>query len=207
MTTDQLTGKRLSIGAKSLLDLLEGAIIATGKDETLPTLTGIYLESFSTETDEGGLSATATDRYRLITGKSHWKGEPFKALLQNKDAAKVIKELKPIAKRNDPRAIVISVTDYEITFTLPEVSFTFRKLDGTFPPYEHLLVKAPKETDQIALNPSFLGDFAKMPPLKDKQPMRLTFQGSNKPVIIGFGEASPNEIQWRALLMPMRVSS
>src|ERR1019366_3586897 len=127
--TDQVPAK-LIIGASDLLDLLSGAIIATGKDDSLPTLTGIYLESFSTEDDLGGLSATATDRYRLITGKTHYKGEAFTALVHNKDASEVIRALKPLAKRKEPRGIILEVTEREITFRLPDQTFTFRLLDG-----------------------------------------------------------------------------
>lgn len=196
----------LSIGARSLLDLLSGAIIATGKDDTLPTLTGIFLQSFSTEDDLGGLSATATDRYRLITGKTHWKGDAFTALLCNKDAAKVIDALKPIAKRGDPRAIFLKVSNGEMEVRLPDATFTFRLLDGTFPPFEHLLKENKTDTGAIALDPKLLGAFAKVPGMYKGAPLQLTFQGENKPVIIGL-PASPDSVQWRALLMPMRFKA
>jgi hypothetical protein len=37
-------------------------------------------------------------------------------------------------------------------------------------------------------------------------PMRLTFQGSNKPVLVGLGQ-SGDTVRWRALLMPMHSSA
>ena len=75
---------KINLPAGDLLDLLTGAIIATERDKSLPTLTGINLVS-----DGESLTATATDRYRLITGKIKASGSPFTALLQNTDAAKV----------------------------------------------------------------------------------------------------------------------
>ena len=125
------TGKLLGSSQKillpsgDLLDLLTGAIIATDKDKSLPALTGINLVS-----DGESLTATATDRYRLITGKIKAAGEPFTALLQNTDAAKVITALKPIAKRNDPRNISLELGTNELLVTTPESTFTFRLLDG-----------------------------------------------------------------------------
>lgn len=202
-TTGRLMGSsvKLSLPAGDLLDLLTGAIIATHKDKSLPTLTGIYLVS-----DGETLTATATDRYRLITGKVKAVGSPFTALLQNTDAAKVIAALKPIAKRNDHRTISLELGTNELLVITPESTFTFRLLDWTFPPYEHLLEENKQDTGVIAMNPKFLGDFAKVPGMSDSIPMRLTFQGSNKPVLVGLGQGG-DSVQWRALLMPMRYSS
>jgi DNA polymerase III sliding clamp (beta) subunit (PCNA family) len=205
--TDQVPAK-LIIRASDLLDLLSGAIIATGKDDSLPTLTGIYLESFSTEDDLGGLSATATDRWRLITGKTHWKGEAFTALLRNKDASEVIRALKPLAKRREERGIWLEVTEREITFRLPDQTFTFRLLDGTFPKYEHLLEEHKEDTGHIAVNPKFLGDFAKVPTGPSGrgyvEPVKFTFHGDSKLVTITVGHPT---ITWRGGIMPMRFNS
>ena len=133
----EVSSGTISIGASDLLDLLTGAIIATGKDDTLPTLTGISLVA-----GDNMLTATSTDRYRMITGALKVESESvFTALLQNKDAAKVITALKPIAKRNDPRDIMLVVGKGYAIFTLPDQTFTFRALDGTFPKYEYLLGK------------------------------------------------------------------
>ena len=197
---------KVSISATDLLDLLSGAIIATGKDSSLPTLTGIFLESFSTETDEGGLSATATDRYRLITGKTHYKGDPFTALLFNKDAVEVIRALKPIAKRKDPRAIVVSLSDRVITFTLPDQTFNFRALDGTFPKYEYLLAKETADSSKMAFNCSLLGSFDAIPTGEKggRVPVIFTFHGNSS--LVTFTVAHP-VIAWRGGIMPMRYAN
>lgn len=208
MTTTELipaTGRvigssvKISLPAGDLLDLFSGAIIATGKDQgDLNTLTGIYLVS-----DGESFTATATDRYRLITGKIKASGSPFVALLQNTDAAKVIAALKPIAKRNDPRPISLELGTDELLVITPESTFTFRLLDGTFPPFEHLLAMEPAESGKMAFNCQFLGDLGKIPGAKNK-PVIFTFHGNSKLVTFTVAHSS---IEWRGGVMPMRYSS
>ena len=192
---------KINLPAGDLLDLLSGAIIATGKDSALPTLTGINLVS-----DGETLTATATDRYRLITGKVKASGSPFTALLQNTDAAKVITALKPITKRKDPRTISLELGTNELLVITPESTFTFRLLDGTFPPFEHLLTNEPADSGKMAFNCAFLGDFAKIPTgAKSGQvPVIFTFHGNSKLVTFTVAHDS---IEWRGGIMPMRYSS
>ena len=189
---------KINLPAGDLLDLLSGAIIATGKDKTLPTLTGIQLVS-----DGESLTATATDRYRLITGKIKASGSPFTALLQNTDAAKVITALKPIAKRNDPRTISLQLGTDELLIVTPESTFTFRLLDGTFPPFEQLLAIEPAESGKMAFNCQFLGDLWKIPGAGKDVPVIFTFHGNSKPVTFTVAHDS---IEWRGGIMPMRYT-
>ena len=190
---------RLEIGANDLLDLLSGAIIATGRDSSLPTLTGIYLVS------EGNtLTATATDRYRLITGKVKVESsDTFTALLLNKDAETVIKALKPMVKRGDSTLVKVNVVMGHIDFLCPDYVQGFRLLDGTFPPYEHLLSMDLADSGKMAFNCSFLGDFAKIPTGYPKHdiPVKFIFHGDSKLVTITVAHPS---IAWRGGIMPMR---
>ena len=189
---------KINLPAGDLLDLLSGAIIATGKDKTLPTLTGIQLVS-----DGESLTATATDRYRLITGKIKAAGSPFTALLQNTDAAKVIAALKPMAKRKDPRTISLELGTNELLIATPESAFTFRLLDGTFPPFEQLLAIEPAESGKMAFNCQFLGDLWKIPGAGKDVPVIFTFHGNSKPVTFTVAHDS---IEWRGGIMPMRYT-
>ena len=200
-TNGRLMGSNVKINlpAGDLLDLLTGAIIATEKDKSLPTLNGINLVS-----DGESLTATATDRYRLITGKIKASGSPFAALLQNTDAAKVIAALKPIAKRNDPRTISLELGNNELLVITPESTFTFRLLDGTFPPFEHLLTMEPAESGKMAFNCQFLGDLWKIPRAGKNVPVIFTFHGDSKLVTFTVAHES---IEWRGGIMPMRYNS
>ena len=89
---------------------------------------------------------------------------------------------------------VLTVTVLADTATIP-------LLTGKFPPFKHLFGGEPKDVGEIALDPRLLGEFAKVPGMGKGVPMRLTFQGSNKSVILGL---SHDAITWQALLMPMR---
>ena len=206
MTTTERNG-RIEIGASDLLDLLTGAIIATGKDSSLPTLTGISLVS-----ENDTLTATSTDRYRLITGKvtldpleNTVANGDFTALLVNKDAEQVIRALKPTVKAYGKSRVVIHVLASAITFTLPSQTFNFRLLDGTFPPYEHLLASEPADSGKMAFNCAYLGDFAKIPTGFNRrnyvEPVKFTFHGDNKLVTLTVSHPS---IIWRGGIMPMR---
>ena len=200
-TPGRLLGSNVKINlpAGDLLDLLSGAIIATGKDRTLPTLTGINLVS-----DGETLTATATDRYRLITGKIKASGSPFTALLQNRDAEKVITALKPIAKRKDPRTISLELGTNELLVVTPESTFTFRLLDGTFPPFERLLTMEPADSGKMAFNCQFLGELWKIPGAGKNVPVIFTFHGNSNLVTFTVAHDS---IEWRGGVMPMRYSS
>jgi len=201
---------RLEIGASDLLDLLSGAIIATGRDSSLPTLTGISLVS-----ESNSLTATATDRYRLITGKvtldpteNNVSNGDFTALLLNKDAEQVIRALKVAVKGAfTPRVVVHVLSEGTITFSLPMQTFNFRLLDGTFPPYEHLLAMDNADSGKMAFNCSFLGDFAKIPTRSSRRnyvkPVKFTFHGDNKLVTLTVAHPS---IAWRGGIMPMRFT-
>ena len=209
MTTTEQNG-RIEIGASDLLDLLTGAIIATGKDSTLPTLTGISLVS-----EHDTLTATSTDRYRLITGKVSLDplentvvNGDFTALLVNKDAEQVIRALKPAVKGYGKSRVVIHVLpEGTITFTLPYQTFNFRLLDGTFPPYEHLLAIEPADSGKMAFNCAYLGDFAKIPTGFNRrgyvEPVKFTFHGDGKLVTLTVAHPS---ITWRGGIMPMRYA-
>ena len=189
---------KINLPAGDLLDLLSGAIIATGKDKTLPTLTGIQLVS-----DGESLTATATDRYRLITGKIKAAGSPFTALLQNTDAAKVIAALKPMAKRKDPRTISLELGTDELLIATPESAFTFRLLDGIFPPFEQLLAIEPAESGKMAFNCQFLGDLWKIPGAGKDVPVIFIFHGNSK---LATFTVAHDSIEWRGGIMPMRYT-
>lgn len=189
---------KINLPAGDLLDLLSGAIIATGKDRTLPTLTGICLVS-----DGESLTATATDRYRLITGKVKAVGSPFTALLQNTDAAKVITALKPIAKRQDPRTISLELGTNELLVVTPESTFTFHLLDETFPPFEQLLAIEPADSSKMAFNCQFLGELWKIPGAGKDVPVIFTFHGNSK---LATFTVAHDSIEWRGGIMPMRYT-
>lgn len=182
------------VSGKDLRDLLLGAVIATGKDDSLPVLTGVCLEM-----KDGTLTATATDRYRLIAGRllieEKNRGENFTALIWNKDVKAITDKLKTAN-----HSIILSVSDRMLTANFLGNVMTFRLLDGTFPPYEHLFGGEPAPVDHVTVNAKYLSAFDAIP--RDKgTPTRYTFYGDGKMIGITL---NCDPIQWRAALMPMQ---
>lgn len=188
---------RLEIKSNDLHDLLAGAIIATGTDSSMPTLTGIHIYGV-----DGVLVAESTERYRLIKGTlTPIRCDNFSALLLNKNAAEVIRALKPLAKRIEPRPVIVEIGEREIIFRLPEQSFTFRLLDGTFPPTEFIFNKEIAATECMSFDPALLATFAKVPSDRKKVPMTFTFHGSNQVATMSLFHET---IKWELAIMPMR---
>ena len=188
---------RLEIKASDLHDLLAGTIIATGTDSFLPTLTGIHIYGV-----DGVLVAESTERYRLIKGTlTPTRCDNFSALLLNKNAAEVIRALKPLVKRIEPRPVIVEIGEKEIIFCLPEQSFTFRLLDGTFPPTEFIFNKEIAPTERISFDPALLATFSKVPSDGKRVPMIFTFHGSKQVATMSLFHET---IKWELAIMPMR---
>ena len=85
----------------------------------------------------------------------------------------------------------------------PESTFTFRLLDGTFPPYEQLLTIEPADSGKMAFNCQLLGSFADIPTgaKKGRIPVIFTFHGNSKLVTFTVAHDS---IEWRGGVMPMK---
>ena len=111
--------------------------IAAGRDDSLPTLTGIHV-SIAKNT----ITMAATDRYRLAVREIPWTPtDPeltTSALLRARtlaDAARTIATTKEISFAIAPT----SATERLIGFSTESKSMTSRQLDGNFPDYKHLI--------------------------------------------------------------------
>ena len=111
--------------------------IAAGRDDSLPTLTGIHV-SITKNT----ITMAATDRYRLAVCEIPWTPtDPeltTSALLRARtlaDAARTIATTKEISFAIAPT----SATERLIGFSTESKSMTSRQLDGNFPDYKHLI--------------------------------------------------------------------
>ena len=189
---------------------LAAATVAAGKDDTLPTLTGVRLEW-----EQGRVTAATTDRYRLaVIEYAFPEGEGCTvegaALVPAKELAAYVKGLPKGTARGGAvsRDMVVMVPgDGEVTFTCdtPDgtVSRTIRTLDGEFPKYRTLIPGEDKlaPVGDISCNPGYLADVAKMPARVKHDPVTVTFSGDNKPMLwTGEGVCT----SWTYLLMPIR---
>jgi DNA polymerase-3 subunit beta len=202
-----------AIDGAVLRELLTGALVATGRDDMLPTLTGVRLEW-----DALGLRAVATDRYRLVVGVFHagtkvsgvesyrdvtGDGE---ALVYRKDVAELIKVLP---KKFGAELARVTLVGDSIVFGngdgVGAWSRTVRVLDGEFPRYRSLIPGEDsfRDVGSICWNPTFMADAAKIPHDRNT-PITWTFTGPNRPVL-GTYPTSENGVDWQYLLMPVRL--
>ena len=200
MDTMTDTGLALTIKPALLNDLLTGALVAT--DKAAPSgLVSVLLVS-----DGQTLTATATDRYRLITGSVAVTGGVFTALVSAADITRLIKLAKDQATGAD---LTLSLIGDLFTLSGTGNTITARVMSDRFPPYEQLFTRKvavikPAPVDNsgitIGLNSKLLGSFDKVPHTKGA-PMSLDLVSANDPVLIKIAHDS---IVWRAILMPMR---
>jgi DNA polymerase III subunit beta len=202
----------------SVLRDLALAAVAAGKDDTLPTITGVFMEW-----NEHGLRAVATDRYRLAVVEYHPWNTPDNvrwpctvegsALVPAKELTAYVKTLpKPRVRDRWEPTVVIAPGEGDITFTCVhdggELSRTIRTLDGAFPKYRSLMPDTftGGDGDGICMDPKYLSDLAKMPDT-GKAGARLRQNEANRPMMWDAGEPDRDRITWRYLLMPIRRQS
>lgn len=160
--------------------------IAAGKDDSLPTLTGVYIEI-----NEDTVTLAATDRYRLAVREFTWQpttpGLSTTSLLRGRtiaDAAKSLTGSKNVSLSFAPN----TSNDRLAGFAGEGKSMTSRMLDGTFPPYRHLLPQEVTTTAIIEVAP-FLESVRRVALVTDKTvPLRLEFADNTVSLEAGAGE-------------------
>lgn len=166
---------------------------AAGKDDSLPSLTGVHVE-----VKGENITMAATDRYRLavreLTFNPARPNTEAVALIRARtllDAAKTLATSKNVnialAPATSPERLAGFQTDSKSTTT--------RLLDGTFPPYRHLLPQESLTTTVIEVAP-FLDAVRRVALVTDKTiPLKLTFTGNTVTLEAGGGdEAQANEV-------------
>ncbi|MBI3428835.1 MAG: DNA polymerase III subunit beta [Actinobacteria bacterium] len=160
--------------------------IAAGRDDSLPTLTGIHVEI-----NQDTMTLAATDRYRLAVREVQWQAtQPnleTAALLRARTLADATKSL------TGTKNVSLSLTgltshDRLAGFVSDGKSMTSRMLDGTFPPYRHLLPQNITTTAVVEVA-QFLDSVRRVALVTDKTvPLRLSFTDSTLELEAGAGE-------------------
>ena len=160
--------------------------IAAGRDDSLPTLTGVHVEI-----NRDTITLAATDRYRLAVREVQWQAtQPdleTSALLRARTLAEAAKSL------TGTKNIFISFApalshDRLAGFAGDGKSMTSRMLDGTFPPYRHLLPQDVTTTAVVEVGP-FLDSVRRVALVADKTvPLRLSFTDGLLELEAGAGE-------------------
>lgn len=166
---------------------------AAGKDDSLPSLTGVHVE-----VNGENITMAATDRYRLAVRELS-----FNPARPNTEAVALIRArtlhdaAKTLATANNVNIALApaSSNDRLAGFQTESKSTTTRLLDGTFPPYRHLLPQESLTTTVIEVAP-FLEAVRRVALVTDKTiPLKLTFTGNSVTLEAGGGdEAQANEV-------------
>ncbi len=182
-----------SIDAESFAHAVAQVASAAGKDDSLPSLTGIHVE-----VNGENITMAATDRYRLavreLTFSPARPNTEAVALIRARTLIDATKTLTSAKNVNISLAPTTS-NDRLAGFQSDSKSTTTRLLDGTFPPYRHLIPQESLTTTVIEVAP-FLDAVRRVALVTDKTiPLKLTFAGNSVTLEAGGGdEAQANEV-------------
>jgi DNA polymerase-3 subunit beta len=160
--------------------------IAAGKDDSLPTLTGVFVEI-----NKNQITLAATDRYRLAVRELTWSAQDANiettSLLRARTLADAAKSL--IGTSQVTIALAPANTNEKLVGFISEgKTMTSRVLDGSFPPFRHLL---PTEStaDAIIEVAPFLDSVRRVALVTDKTvPLRLNFSNNSLQLEAGTGD-------------------
>ena len=175
-----------NIASDTFATAVNQVAVAAGRDDSLPTLTGIHID-INKET----ITLAATDRYRLAVREINWTpNDPeitTTALLRARtlaDAARTISNTKNISLAIAPT----SNNERLVGFSSEAKSMTSRQLDGTFPPYRHLLPTEGIATAVIEVS-KLLDSVRRVALVTDKTvPLRLKFNSGTLQLEAGTGD-------------------
>ncbi|MEI6216004.1 MAG: DNA polymerase III subunit beta [Actinomycetes bacterium] len=160
--------------------------IAAGRDDSLPTLTGVHIDISRTT-----ITLAATDRYRLAVKEISWNPNnpdiETATLLRARTLSDAAKSL--VGNPEVIFALSQSTTNERLVgFISNEKTMTSRTLDGTFPPFRHLLPQ--ESTAQATVEVStFLDSVRRVALVTDKTvPLRLIFSEGSLQLEAGAGE-------------------
>jgi len=160
--------------------------VAAGKDDSLPTLTGVHIEITKTT-----ITMAATDRYRLAVKEINWspKDQNLEAstLLRARTLVDAAKSL--IGSGQITFALSPTTSNEKLVgFVSDEKTMTSRTLDGSFPPFRHLLPAESTAEAIIEVEP-FLDSVRRVALVTDKTvPLRLIFSNNLLHLEAGTGE-------------------
>jgi hypothetical protein len=185
----------LSVSALSLVELLEGASTHADKGKNgLRALSAVQVAG-----ESGNMTARATDRFRAIEGKIAGEGADLAPSLISLDD---VKRIISLAKDNKVARITFTRVANLLTVSVSGSAITIQLLEENYPPnFDDLFNKGEvTPMEKVAFNPAFFSDYAKV--AGKGNAVTVEFKGEGKPFTIGLKGKS---VEWRALLMPMRI--
>ena len=185
-TLPELPAASGSLNSDSFATAVNQVAVAAGKDDSLPTLTGVFVEI-----NKNQITLAATDRYRLAVKELTWSAQDANiettSLLRARTLADAAKSL--IGSSQVTIALAPTTTNEKLVGFISEgKTMTSRVLDGSFPPFRHLL---PNEStaDAIIEVAPFLDSVRRVALVTDKTvPLRLNFSNNTLQLEAGTGD-------------------
>jgi len=185
-TLPELPAASGSLNSDLFATAVNQVAVAAGKDDSLPTLTGVFVEI-----NKNQITLAATDRYRLAVRELTWSAQDANiettSLLRARTLADAAKSL--IGSSQVTIALAPSATNEKLVGFISEgKTMTSRVLDGSFPPFRHLL---PSEStaDAIIEVAPFLDSVRRVALVTDKTvPLRLNFSNNTLQLEAGTGD-------------------
>jgi len=160
--------------------------IAAGKDDSLPTLTGVHIEIHQNK-----ITLAATDRYRLAVRELNWQAKDNEIEVNTLVRARTLADAAKSLTAHSQVTLALSPTSSNerlIGFLSELKTMTSRTLDGTFPPFKHLLPSESVAEATIEVAP-FLDSVRRVALVTDKTvPLRLIFADNSLQLEAGAGE-------------------
>ena len=160
--------------------------IAAGRDDSLPTLTGVHIEI-----NKNTITLAATDRYRLAVRELSWQAKDGSIESTTLLRARTLSDAAKSLTSSDQVTLALSPsTSHEklVGFVQGLKTMTSRTLDGTFPPFKHLI---PTESVSHAVIeiPTLLDAVHRVALVTDKTvPLRLNFSNNLLQLEAGAGD-------------------
>lgn len=185
--------------ATSLRNALSACLLAAGSAsdrDVVQVLISVHVAKVGDE-----LVFRATDRHRLaqVTVKldgSSPEGD-WQTLIPAADAKRVITALP----KNDRDLELATIAPGVIGYDWGNASMRFVPMEGEFPKTAQIIPTTTEAVEEIALNPKFLADLAKMPGRRKNEPVRMKFNGSRRPAMTTWGD---DVVSYLYLMMPVR---
>lgn len=160
--------------------------IAAGKDDSLPTLTGVHIEI-----NKNKITLAATDRYRLAVRELNWQAKNADIEVNTLVRARTLADAAKSLTAHSQVTLALSPTTSNerlIGFLSELKTMTSRTLDGSFPPFHHLLPSESVAEATIEVGP-LLDSVRRVALVTDKTvPLRLIFNNNSLQLEAGAGE-------------------
>ena len=185
-TLPELPSASGSLNSDLFATAVNQVAIAAGKDDSLPTLTGVFVEI-----NKNQITLAATDRYRLAVRELTWSAQDANiettSLLRARTLADAAKSL--IGSSQVTIALAPTTTNEKLVGFISEgKTMTSRVLDGSFPPYRHLLPNESTANAIIEVAP-LLDSVRRVALVTDKTvPLRLNFSNNTLQLEAGTGD-------------------